>query len=322
MYSSLCFVIAVMLGGCASVQTQIPRPSKAQLQTEQDKQSKLAFETFSRQQEKLDVIASQILRANADLCSKTRFAIGLRTHSQKSYTKHLREQSERWMGADKTPSILSVLKNGPADLAGIKAGDVIVDAQGKPVTMRHKQVQTKLETDQPSITIKRGDTVAKEVEVTPDTICDYPVHLRQSGVVNAYATGKAIIFTTGMMDFVKTDTELAMILAHELAHNTHNHVRKSIQNIILSGFAKRAVRPFEAEADYVGLNYMARAGYDLQGVEAIWHRLGQRSPKNIVRAKTHPTTAHRLLSLKITRDEINEKTATGQALLPNEKTSN
>ena len=62
----------------------------------------------------------------------------------------------------------------------------------------------------------------------------------------------------------------------------------------------------------------------LDGVETFWRRLGVRAPKSIVRAKTHPVTPERLLSISIAAQEIADKRAAGAALLPNylDKSSN
>jgi len=98
------------------------------------------------------------------------------------------------------------------------------------------------------------------------------------------------------------------------------HIRKIVSNIILSLGGTRYTRPFESEADYVGLYYMARAGYSLEKVEEVWRRLALTNPKSVARAKTHPTYPNRYLRIAATRDEIETKKAKGEILLPNFKT--
>ena len=87
----------------------------------------------------------------------------------------------------------------------------------------------------------------------------------------------------------------------------------------LSGFATRYTRPFESEADYVGLYYMVRAGFNPDNVEAFWRRLAEVDPRSVNRAKTHPTFPDRYVRLAAAREEILSKQAAGEPLLPNFK---
>ena len=110
-----------------------------------------------------------------------------------------------------------------------------------------------------------------------------------------------------------------LILGHELAHNTQGHIPKIVRTYIFSLGGTRYARPFESEADYVGLYYMARAGYSMDGVEDFWARLALVSPRNTNRAKTHPSTPERAVRISAARDEIEAKIAAGEPLLPNYK---
>jgi predicted Zn-dependent protease len=74
---------------------------------------------------------------------------------------------------------------------------------------------------------------------------------------------------------------------------------------------------FESEADYVGMYFMRRAGFDIDDVEAVWRRMAVEHPESIRLAYTHPTTAERFLVLARTRDEIRTKEASGEPLVPN-----
>ena len=74
---------------------------------------------------------------------------------------------------------------------------------------------------------------------------------------------------------------------------------------------------FEAEADYVGMYFMARAGYSIDGVENFWRRMSAESPRSIRLAYTHPTNAERFLVLTATREEILRKQNNNLPLRPN-----
>jgi len=316
LYNAIIYTaLASAVGSCASVETRLPVPNAAMVNAEADMQENSAFKRYRTMSQRLDRVSSKILLANAPLCKKNSIDSGLMTHSVKSYPKELRASAGRWLSAQDAPRVFIVRENGPA--AGkIVAGATLLGEQGEPLHAGSARVRAQLAAGRP---IKAQNPDGQIVSYSPkrQLRCDYQVRLKFSGAVNAYATGKTIIVTTGMMDFVKNDNELALVVGHELAHNTLRHVRKSIQNRLLSGFATRYTRPFEAEADYVGLYYLARAGYSLDGVELFWRRLGTSHPKAIVEAKTHPMTSSRLLSIRMSAKEINAKRAAGQPLVPN-----
>ncbi len=303
----------LFIAGCATVDTNLPIPDSARLDFETTQQETKAFARYLKMRRRLDKVSAPILAANAELCEKTRNDFGIITHTKKSYPKHLRDAAARRLGAGETHAVLFVRDGSPAQRAGVKRGDILLSEKSKPISARDKTL-----TDTQSVNIRRA---GKDLNIALNSVssCDYAVVLKMSGAVNAYANGKSIIVTTAMMDFAKADEELALVVGHELAHNTMGHVRKAVWNTVISGFATRTTRPFESEADYVGLYYMARAGYKMNGVEDFWRRLGVEHPNSIVRAKTHPVTPERLLAIRMTAKEIDAKRAKGQKLLPNYK---
>ena len=308
---ALCTVFS--LTACATVDTHLPVPSTTQLDVETETQETQAFARYLKMRKRLDKVSATIMKANAELCRKTRTDFGIITHTRKSYSKHLRDAAERRLGAGDTHTVLFVRDRSPASGAGIELGDVIIGNKDEPISARDKSLA-----DADALHIRRlGKDM--QIEMKAETHCDYGVALKMSGAVNAYANGKSIVVTTAMMDFAASDDELALVVGHELAHNTMKHIRKAIWNAVVSGFATRTTRPFESEADYVGLYYMARAGYTLDGVEDFWRRLGVQNPKSIVRAKTHPVTPERLLAIHMAAEEIKTKQAAGEELVPNYK---
>jgi predicted Zn-dependent protease len=73
---------------------------------------------------------------------------------------------------------------------------------------------------------------------------------------------------------------------------------------------------FETEADYVGMYYLAQAGYRLDTVETFWRRMAAEDPKQIRMGFSHPSTASRFVGIQATRQEITAKAATGVELKP------
>lgn len=241
--------------------------------------------------------------------------MGVVIHTEENYPQELRIAARRELGATDIPSVFLVAPDSPASRAGIETGDIFLIG-GQPIEPSRLREALKAETV--ALTIRR-DAREMTLTVEPETICRSRLRLRASTAINAFANGRNITVTTGMMDFTDSDDELALILGHELAHNTMGHIRKVVGNFILSGFATRYTRPFELESDYVGLYYMVRAGFDPDDVEVFWRRLADVDPRSVNRAKTHPTLPDRYLRIAAAREEILAKQTAGEQLVPNYK---
>lgn len=307
----------IAAAGCASIITDLPEVSPSALNSERAAQAVSAAKQQQAHIIRLSNVAGPIMTTNAALCPRIRPYYGLSTHSEKSYSEHIRPELKSELGIAHSHIILHVVPGSPADKAGILKGDIILNEDGNTISVNSLRKQSVPDHGRHTVKIKRG---AKNMDVIVETIpaCNYSLGIRHSGVVNAVATGRAITVTTGMMEFTNDD-ELAAILGHELAHNTLGHIRKSTTNYILTAGGTRFTRPFESEADYVGLYYAARAGYDVRNVGDIWRRIGAQNPRSVGREKTHPTTPDRYLRLKAAHIEIEAKRASGDALIPNFK---
>jgi predicted Zn-dependent protease len=160
--------------------------------------------------------------------------------------------------------------------------------------------------------------------------CQFSVQLLESNQINGIADGRHVAVTTGAMRFVRSDDELAWVLAHEIAHNVLSHSQNARLRAMLNAFlgattgaSPEASIPFErrsleARADYVGAFIMARAGYDVQAIKQFWRRLESlRSRENTPEMDvSHPTTAERLAAFEVTLKEIEEKRDRGELLQP------
>jgi len=314
--TSLVSAITVSLVGCAGLDTRLPEINLPQLSQEEAYQQGLAFAEMDRLQARLMSVADRIRIANAPLCPKVRPGIGVKTHTLNAYSKSLRDAARRELGASEEPRVLTVTTGSSAALAGVRQGDALI-VDGKAVSHSSDEFLDALKSGE--IVVRHADGKVESLSVTPVEECAYDVRLKVTSDINAYATGSSVTITSGMMKFVDSDEELALIVGHELAHNTMGHIRKIVGNYILSLGATRYARPFESEADYVGLYYLARADYDMAGVEDVWRRLALISPQNTSRAKTHPTSSERFLRISAARAEITAKQENGITLIPNFK---
>jgi predicted Zn-dependent protease len=89
--------------------------------------------------------------------------------------------------------------------------------------------------------------------------CDLNGFLRPSRDINASNTGTNIFANTGLFEAISNDNEVAFVLAHEAAHSILEHVAPKNEE----GSKEFAIRrTMEIEADRLGVQLMANAGYD------------------------------------------------------------
>ena len=180
----------------------------------------------------------------------------------------------------------------------------------------------------------------------PDANCNMHIELSPAGKgINAHADGQKIVVYPAMVDFAKSDTHLAFVLAHEYTHHFMRHVQSQQGNVLvgaLLGTAADAVAAsqgmqtqgqfgklgaqasilayspsFETEADYIALYMLARAQYPYESAPNFWREMAKNNPRGIYNRTTHPTTPERFVGMTKTIEEIKAKQKAGTPLLPN-----
>jgi predicted Zn-dependent protease len=159
-----------------------------------------------------------------------------------------------------------------------------------------------------------------------DAQVPFTIKVIDSDVVNAFALpGGFFYVNSGLILAADEEAELAGVMAHEIAHVCARHAmrqmtRANIANISTIplifvgggiGYAVRSAagiglpltfvsfqRGFEAEADYLGLQYMYKTGYDPQAFVAFFEKieaLEKKKPGSLDKAfATHPQTPDRI----------------------------
>jgi len=143
---------------------------------------------------------------------------------------------------------------------------------------------------------------------------------------NAFALpGGKVGVNTGLFDVAETEAQLAAVIAHEVGHVTARHAdermsRQMVTQLGISALGAAAqsaelanlaattatlgvtlpfTRSQEAEADEIGLIYMARAGYDPREAIALWENFrdhgGRRQAEFL---STHPAPETRIENLR------------------------
>ena len=156
----------------------------------------------------------------------------------------------------------------------------------------------------------------------------WDVNLLGSKQINAFCMpGGKIAFYTGILDQLRlTDDEAAMIMGHEMAHALREHARARIAKTegtgrllsfgaqllglgqagnIAAGLGTQLLtlrysRDDETDADLVGLEVAARAGYNPQASVSLWEKMAQSGggaggPSFL---STHPSGPQRIQQLQ------------------------
>lgn len=172
--------------------------------------------------------------------------------------------------------------------------------------------------------------IAQAVRLRPEAAkWDWEVRvIEEPKTVNAFAmAGGKIAVYSGMWERLKaTDDDLAQVLGHEIGHAIAAHTRERIsiamgtglvtaiagaavaarnpelENLALQGTALAAAlaitlpnsRTSETEADAIGIELAARAGFDPQAAVSLWEKMGRvggAAPPEFL--STHPSPENR-----------------------------
>jgi len=230
--------------------------------------------------------------------------------------------------AVKPGSIEDVSAVGNRDIGGRGAGNwYSTDTEIKMGKMYASEIEksTRFITD--ATIVEYVNRVGQNIVKNSDCKVPFTIKVIDSDEINAMALpGGFFYVNSGLILNADEEAELAGVMAHETAHVcAHHAVREQtrmnyaqlgmIPLIFIGGWtgygiyeaASLAVpvtflhfsREFEAQADYLGVQYMYRAGYDPQAFIAFFEKvqaLEKRKPGLVSKAfSDHPQTPDRIL---------------------------
>jgi predicted Zn-dependent protease len=212
--------------------------------------------------------------------------------------------------------------------------EVAAGAQKAYAQELQKATETgKLNTD-PALTARVRRVSERLIPVTATFRPDAPswkweINTLKTDDMNAYAMpgGKIMVYSGLVEKLNLTDAELAAVLGHEIAHALREHTRERVsrayaQQIALAGvavvtgagegaldlanqvasvtFQLPHSREQEAEADVIGLELMARAGYDPHSAVNVWQKMmsAEKSGGPPEFLSTHPAPQNRIADLQ------------------------
>ena len=170
-----------------------------------------------------------------------------------------------------------------------------------------------------------GRLIAQAIKIRPETQnWDWSIKIiDEPETVNAWAMagGKMALYTGLVYKIRPTDSELAQVLGHEIAHALAKHsaekmsvamasqvgvmavgVATDSSGLVLTGAVLAAAlavdmpnsRAAESEADRIGIELAAKAGYDPRAAITLWQKMAQvggKGPPEFL--STHPAPENR-----------------------------
>jgi hypothetical protein len=182
------------------------------------------------------------------------------------------------------------------------------------------------------VVVEYVNRVGQNLVKNSDAKVPFTIKVLDTDEINAMALpGGFFYVNSGLILACDSEDELAGVMAHEIAHVAAHHAAREmtkmnymqIGSIPLMIFAQGSwtgygiyevsqlavpltflqfSREYEAEADYLGIQYMYRAGYDPQGMVSIFEKLDaleKHKPGAISRAfSDHPATPDRIADVE------------------------
>ena len=172
--------------------------------------------------------------------------------------------------------------------------------------------------------------VGQNLVQNSDASVPFTIKVLDTDEINAFALPGGFFFVdSGLILATHNEAELAGVMAHEIAHVAACHAarqmsRRQLMNLATIplifvgggiGYAVQSVaglivplgamkfsRAFEAEADFLGVEYMYKAGYDPQALTSFFETLqavGKQKPGTLAKAfAAHPQTKDRVRKIQ------------------------
>lgn len=334
-------LIIVFFTGCATVQG--PAISRKDVDEATKAMEVKAFQYNMEQVKRINEIGYRIVRSipKSDIKISGRPDLGLYVLPRNRITNKLFNQKPV-----KGVYTGFVFEGSPVDKAGIKEGEVLLAINGQPVediysmarlirkSMKEQGAKTG---DSVTLTLLRNgleEEVAIKVEELPlDVVFD----LGNEEDVNAYAVRDRIHISYGMVNFCKSDDELAAVIGHEVAHVARGHYKRKASALVVNAIASvtlgvtaeafvpgvgelvrvgaesagnmaglRFSRDLEREADYFGVKFMRLAGFNPNTAVAFHDRFAIEIPATLSAGylNTHPSSPERSLRMQKSIEEL------------------
>ncbi|WP_414902673.1 M48 family metalloprotease [Sphingomonas flavalba] len=284
---------------------------------------------------RLAQVGNRLAVAAAGLCADARPLPGFAVHALKQYQPAARAAAAEQFGLGEQPAVLAVVPGSAAEAAGLRAGDAIlavagaavapVPAEGRAdyagVAAVEQRIEQALAQPPLRLSVARDGGVAA-VAFTTDSGCPTRFQVLATDGLKASADGTYVQVSAALIQFAASDDELAIVVAHELAHNILRHREtldaQKVSRGMLAAFGKNRsrIRATERQADRLAIWLAARAGYAIAAAPAFWDRFERRTGWGILSDGTHDGRRERVAAAEAEIAAVEARRAAGLPLDP------
>jgi beta-barrel assembly-enhancing protease len=283
-----------------------------------------AYRDLVKQDLRLASVGYRLAAANSAFCKVRANNAGWVLHDIAQYPDEATARAA--FEFDQPVQVAAVVAGGPADRAGIVAGDnftgmddatlywpaMPVGKSGYERLASMKQLIIERWSGHSGLAVKLSRRGAvKEATLAKNPVCASDFWVDTKAKLDAGADGERVRVTSGLMLFADTEDELAAVVAHELAHNLLDH-RTRLRS---KGNRRSEVLATEIEADRLSVWLMANAGYDPAAALRFAERFGRKTGLGIFSDGTHLRWKNRVKTMRAETD-LMAKTQKRDGLLP------
>lgn len=281
------------------------------------------FEALRTADLRLATIAYRLTAGNAALCDRRQPQIGMPIHALTQYGPAARTTASIVFGFESMVGVEAVVPGAPADRAGIRKNDSLIAIGDvvQPGLPRPDAAEAASDRDAAEATIAESPadrplrlTVLRDGRRLPITVqpvagCRSRFEILLGSGLDASADGSVVQIGERFFEGF-TDAEIAVVVAHELAHNVLRHRARldaaRINRGMLAELGRngRLIRETENDADMLGIYLLANAGYDPMSAPKFWREKGGAIDGGLFRSRTHASSKARAEVLEAAAKEI------------------
>ena len=229
-------------------------------------------------------------------------------------------------------TVVYVIPDSPADKSGLKAGDQIIELNGKKVETSINFFNEVNRKTINKILVNRNNKTM-EFDIKEKIICDFNFESFSTldKKIVFFRSDNTLFISRTLLNYIKNDDELILIFANEFSHYVNGHpsiktnilrlknsilfsdMWKPIGGIVYSSgkasldfFEKvkfRYTKTQEGLADFSSIKLTKMLGYNADKAKLFWERLVKEKPTNNIIAKFRDVDSNKIRIINYTLDE-------------------